>query len=344
MDPPSPPQNFSTNLSSLRQALNQSHHTHISEIDLLSNDSLLKLAPHLHHSQETKASLHLLRDLQKDHDAIFSDYIREKQQLENKYEAQFAPTYQSRRDALAQSNIENFWFVAFENCQVLRENITDKDAVALRYLSDVACQTATSGAPNPPLPIGSFTIRFTFRDNPFFENDVLTKTYIMQDDDFEDLAEARGCRILWKPGKDLTIRTFKKKTRNGRVLVKKQPTDSFFNFFTPPEPDTDMDPELMDELEDVRDADFELGECIRSDLIPRALLYFLNIVEGDDDEDDDDEDDDDGADDENGAVNGLDPDVDDDDDDEDHEKHPVRMEKPVGNTQAPPPPEDCKQQ
>lgn len=242
-------------------------------------------------------SLKRLRDLQKEHDQVFTDYLREKQQLEDKYEGKIRPLYRSRKEELDAHPINLFWFKAFEHCEVLRENITDKDALALKYLTDVSVETVTKQkevSPNTPpsIPIGSFTLTFRFADNPFFENDHLTKTYIMQEDDFEELQEARGTKVLWKPGKDLTVRTMKKKTKNGRVLIKKQPTDSFFNFFSPPsqvlENGSDVEESVMDELDDVLDADFELGDCIRSDVIPRALMYYLNIAEVSDDDNDSD--------------------------------------------------------
>lgn len=320
---------------SLRAALEQQDGD-IDEIDLLSNDNLLRIAPELCGNPATLESLHTLRDLQKAHDEIFAEYIREKQELENKYESLFVPVFMRRKTELDATDIEHFWYRAFQNCEVLRENITEKDAVALRYLQDVSCETVTSGSREDSpisMPIGSFTLRLKFRDNPFFENDVLTKTYVMDEDDFEDLAEARGCKVLWKPGKDLTVRTLKKKTKNGRVLIKKQPTDSFFNFFSPPQgvdPEADMDPAVVEELEDVMDADLELGECIRSEVVPRALLYFLDIAEG-------------GGEDGNNAVEDEEADED-EDEDEDDEEGDARVNADVLPPPASPSPEDCKQQ
>lgn len=234
-------------------------------------------------------TLKKLRDLQNEQDKISIVYLREKQELEDRYEKSVAPIYSNRKAELEAHPIQLFWFRAFEHCEVLRENITDKDAASLKYLTDVSCDTVTKrkeakpNTPPPGMPIGSFVLTFRFADNPFFENDVLTKTYIMHDEDSEELHEARGTKVLWKPGKDLTVRTMRKKTKNGRVLIKKQHTDSFFNFFSPPtrtiEDGADMDEAMLDELEDVMDADYELGDCIRSDVIPRALLYYLNIAE-----------------------------------------------------------------
>ena len=89
-------------------------------------------------------------------------------------------------------------------------------------------------------------------------------------------------------------------------MVKKTvPTESFFNFFSPPvapdEDDEDADPDIEIRLE----LDYQLGEDIKEKLIPRAIDWFtgealqyeemddedLEGIQYDDDDDDDDEDD-----------------------------------------------------
>ncbi len=141
-------------------------------------------------------------------------------------------------------------------------------------------------------------MHFKFRENPFFSNEVLTKTYAMSEDSFDDFPEARGCEINWKQGKNLTVRVFRKKAKNGRVLMKTEPADSFFNFFSPPDGLGD-DADMKSDLENVVEADVELGEAIRNDLIPRALYYYLDM-EDDDEEEDEDEEGEDGP-----APNGM---------------------------------------
>ena len=88
-----------------------------------------------------------------------------------------------------------------------------------------------------------------------------------------------GCTINWKEGKNLTVKTVKKKQKhkskgNVRTITKQVKNDSFFNFFDPPpipdDPDADIDPETQDLLT----ADFEIGHYIRDRIIPRAVLFF----------------------------------------------------------------------
>ena len=80
------------------------------------------------------------------------------------------------------------------------------------------------------------------------------------------------------------------------------PTESFFNFFSPPDPPTDEEDAASD-IEERLELDYQLGEDIKEKLIPRAIDWFTGealqfeeldeeVDEGDF-EDEDDEDDDD---------------------------------------------------
>lgn len=290
-------------------------------------------------SADGVASLQVLRGLQEGHEELFEQYARERRALDDKYAAKFRPFYTQRSDELRKGALPAFWLTAFLNCEMVEENITEKDQTALRFLRDVTAKEvsaadAETSPPDAKLTPGSFTLSFHFDENPFFENLVLTKTYIMEEDDDAELDRAVGCAIRWKPGKDLTHRIMKKKIRGGRggagkVITKKDPCDTFFNFFTPPTPpaeNRDFDEDELDALEDVIAADFELGDTIRSDVVARAVLYFTDEVENDDDEEEEGD----------GGADGSDEEEEDDDDSEDD--------------QAPPPlppaqnPEDCKQQ
>jgi nucleosome assembly protein 1-like 1 len=286
---------------------------------------------------EGKASLASLKSIQDDHDKVYDEFEKERRALEEKYTALFNPLFAKRSDELRKGKIPQFWLTAFGNCEMIRENITDKDAAALRYLTDVTCkevdtaEAEASPAGKAKLTAGSYTLYFKFDPNPFFENDVLTKSYIMEDGDDGELDHAVGCQIKWKPGKDMTTKLLKKKIRGGRggagkIITKKEPCDSFFNFFSPPSPPADgqeVDEDDLDALEEVVGADFELGDTLRNDIIARAVLYYLDEVEGDDEDEDGDEDD---GDNEN------------EDDSDDDVAHPPPVLPPAQN------PEDCKQQ
>jgi len=81
------------------------------------------------------------------------------------------------------------------------------------------------------------------------------------------------------------------------------PTESFFNFFTPPKAPTGEDDDDVDATTDIEEAlelDYQLGEDIKEKLIPRAVDWYtgealqfeeLDDMEGEFDDEDEDEDD-----------------------------------------------------
>lgn len=99
------------------------------------------------------------------------------------------------------------------------------------------------------------------------------------------------------------------------------PTESFFNFFSPPKPPQEDDEDVASDIEERLQLDYELGEDIKEKLIPRAIDWFTGEAlqyeelddqfdEGDFDDDDEDDDDDD-DDDDRRSDNDLEDDSDD---------------------------------
>ena len=70
-----------------------------------------------------------------------------------------------------------------------------------------------------------FSLSFHFKSNPYFDNELLTKTYELGEE--EDMLEnVQGCEIKWKPGKNLTVKTISKKKGKGAFvspLLRPQP-------------------------------------------------------------------------------------------------------------------------
>lgn len=95
-------------------------------------------------------------------------------------------------------------------------------------------------------------------------------------------------------------------TKQTRIVKKTVPTESFFNFFSPPKAPTEDDEDAASDIEERLELDYQLGEDIKEKLIPRAIdwftgeaLAFEELDEEDFDEEDfeDDEEDDDLSDD-----------------------------------------------
>ena len=97
-------------------------------------------------------------------------------------------------------------------------------------------------------------------------------------------------------------------TKQTRIVKKSVPTESFFNFFSPPKPpkeedENDDDVDIASDIEDRLELDYQLGEDIKEKLIPRAIDWFTgealafeeidddDLESGDFDDDEDDEDD-----------------------------------------------------
>ncbi|NXH18533.1 NP1L1 protein, partial [Bucco capensis] len=101
-----------------------------------------------------------------------------------------------------------------------------------------------------------------------------------------------SCQIDWKKGKNVTLKTIKKKQKHKgrgtvRTVTKTVSNDSFFNFFSPPEVPESGD--LDDDAEATLASDFEIGHFLRERIVPRSVLYFTGEAIEDDDDDYDEE-------------------------------------------------------
>jgi len=209
--------------------------------------------------------------------------------------------------------VPEFWLTIFKNVDMLQEMVQEADEPLLHKLTDITVTFSEQ-------PMG-FTLHFYFAPNDYFSNLILTKEYEMkcepsEDDPFSfegpEIFKCKGCTINWKEGKNLTVKTVKKKQKhkskgNVRTITKQVKNDSFFNFFDPPpipdDPNADIDPETQDLLT----ADFEIGHYIRDRIIPRAVLFFTGEALEEDEFDDEDEEEEDG---EEGEEEEDDPDFD----------------------------------
>ncbi|CAB3232187.1 unnamed protein product [Arctia plantaginis] len=188
--------------------------------------------------------------------------------------------------------IPDFWYTIFKNVSMLCEMMQEHDEPILKCLQDIKVQMHED-------PIG-FTLEFHFSPNDYFTNTILTKEYSMKckpDEDspleFEgpEIYSCKGCEINWKKGKNVTVKTIKKKQKHKsrgsvRTVTKSVQADSFFNFFSPPTMPDDPNSTLASDIQALLTADFEIGHYIRERVVSRAVLLYTG--EGLDDDDDDD--------------------------------------------------------
>uniref|UniRef100_A0A182U8N7 Nucleosome assembly protein 1-like 1 n=1 Tax=Anopheles melas TaxID=34690 RepID=A0A182U8N7_9DIPT len=223
--------------------------------------------------------------------------------------------------------IPNFWLMVFKNTEALAELVHPHDEPVLEYLRNLNIVYEKE-----PM---SYVIEFHFDPNPYFKDTVLTKKYFLRcnidkDEPFSfegpEIFKCTGCPINWNAGKNVTVKTIKKqqkhKQRNAtRMVMKTQPTESFFNFFSPPrvQEDDTIDPETQFLI----GRDFEVGHFLRARIIPKAVLYYTGeVVDDDDDEDDEEEEEEEEDDDEDMEDGDDEEDEEDDDDDEEEESAP----------------------
>ncbi|CAG9782540.1 unnamed protein product [Diatraea saccharalis] len=188
--------------------------------------------------------------------------------------------------------IPDFWYTIFKNVSMLCEMMQEHDEPILKCLQDIKVQMHED-------PIG-FTLEFHFAPNDYFTNTVLTKEYSMKckpDEEnpleFEgpEIYSCKGCEINWKKGKNVTVKTIKKKQKHKsrgsvRTVTKSVQADSFFNFFAPPAMPDDPNSTLASDIQALLTADFEIGHYIRERVVSRAVLLYTGEGLDDDDEDD----------------------------------------------------------
>lgn len=198
--------------------------------------------------------------------------------------------------------IPDFWLTVFRNVDLLAEMMHEHDEPIIKHLLDIKTVFHAD-------PMG-FTLEFHFAPNEHFTDAVLTKEYSMKcvpdkEDPFSfegpEIFKCKGCTINWNKGKNITLKTVKKKQKHKsrgmmRTVTRVVQNDSFFNFFAPPPIADDINAEEVDEeTRNLLTTDFEIGHYIRERIVPRAVLYYTGeaIVDEDYDEEEEEEDDDD---------------------------------------------------
>ena len=178
--------------------------------------------------------------------------------------------------------VPQFWVVALTSMETIGELVTEEDVDCLHHLKDITCRDDDDGK--------GFTLSFHFGPNPFFHDTILTKKYEVPNllaSDEPLLKQVEGCKIHWKEDKSLTFRRIKK-TQKGkgknegqtRVVVKTEKRESFFHWFDPPKMPSmeDMDEDAAQKLEEIFDADYEVAQAFRTQVIPRAVMWFSGEV------------------------------------------------------------------
>ncbi|XP_078539024.1 nucleosome assembly protein 1-like 4 isoform X2 [Lissotriton helveticus] len=201
-----------------------------------------------------------------------------------------ASIIEETKDEAHHKGVPDFWLTIFRNVDLLSALVQEYDEPILKHLQDIKVKFSDPGQPM------SFSLEFHFESNEYFTNPILTKTYKMKSapdalDPFSfegpEIIDCEGCTIDWKKGKNVTVKTIKKKQKHKgrgtvRTITKQVLNDSFFNFFSPIK--ASQEGEALDEdLEFTLATDFEIGHFFRERIVPRAVLYFTGEAIEDDD-------------------------------------------------------------
>uniref|UniRef100_A0A1I8AFX2 Nucleosome assembly protein n=1 Tax=Steinernema glaseri TaxID=37863 RepID=A0A1I8AFX2_9BILA len=171
-----------------------------------------------------------------------------------------------------ETGVPRFWLNTLMGSATFVDMIQERDEPVLEHLVDISYSVDTSPQ--------AFTLIFKFSpNNGYFTNTEVMKRYetstALDDKDpfnYEGpyWVSVTSTDINWLPGKDVT------KDSTGDLQ------ESFFNFFkVNGRRDQNLPPLAMEELEQ----DYELGQLICDEIIPRAVLYYTGEVNGDDDSD-----------------------------------------------------------
>lgn len=238
-----------------------------------------------------KKRVEALQELQGQHKELEINYFEEKVALEVKYQKLYEPLYKKRYDIVngvvdvkdakkqeatdLEEGVPEFWLTAMTNNDTLAMQITERDEDALKFLKDIRYSPFNSDNDE-----NGFKLEFFFSENPYFKNSVLTKIYYMIDENEPILDRVVGTEIDWLPGKNLTRKVMRKKSKKGakdiKPVTKIEKCQSFFNFFDPPKfpEDDDIDEDATEEFQNAMEQDFEIGFTIRDKLIPHAVSWF----------------------------------------------------------------------
>lgn len=278
------------------------------------------------HAEEWEDSP-LVKDLKAVDDkylALEKQYEKEVQELQKKYMQLQAPLLEERKTRLMTQTgasaedlklgtpaCKGFWLMAMANLPAFEDSIQEWDAPVLEYLCDI-----TKGYIDSDDLSKGFRINFHFVENPYFSNAILWKEYHTEESSpytcEMDTTEIKASEINWKPGKNVTIETIKKKVKGGGAKKNKQKgkekeefRDSFFrNFFKnlkpgmpiPEDIDTEEARQMCDGDDDddtlmeiLMETDLEMGCALRDMLIPYAVRWYTGEAAPDHDDESDEE-------------------------------------------------------
>ncbi|KAK6913245.1 Nucleosome assembly protein (NAP) [Dillenia turbinata] len=137
---------------------------------------------------EMVASIKKLQDIQEELEKINEEEREKIEEIEQKYNVKRRPACLKRNEIL--NSINSFWMAAFCNHPSLYKHLTGEDQKIFEYLDSLNVEDYSD-------PKSGYSITFTFKENPYFENTKLTKNISFADDGATNVA---ATVINWKEG------------------------------------------------------------------------------------------------------------------------------------------------
>merc|ERR1711962_1837867 len=190
--------------------------------------------------KEVQEAIEKIDEVQNAIDGLNEQASEEILKVEQKFNKLRQPHFSKRSDLIAR--IPNFWVTVFVNHPQVSALLDEED------------EDIKSG----------YKINFRFNKNPYFENEILSKEFHLNE---AGEPSSNSSELKWKPGKSLV-----KSGQDAASAGRKRNHDrvSFFSWFS----------ESVDAGAD------ELGEVIKDDIWPNPLQYYLAPEVGDSEEDD----------------------------------------------------------
>uniref|UniRef100_A0A4D5R943 DNA replication factor/protein phosphatase inhibitor SET/SPR-2 n=1 Tax=Scolopendra viridis TaxID=118503 RepID=A0A4D5R943_SCOVI len=221
---------------------------------------------------ETQKALEEIDACQNEIDALNEKASEEILKVEQKYNKLRKPFFEKRNEII--KKIPNFWVTAFVNHPQISAILEEEEEECLHYLTKLEVEEFEDIK-------SGYRIKFYFDENPYFENDILTKEFHLGSSVLTvgDPA-SQSTPIKWKEGMDLTKRHQEKQQQMKNSRKRTHQPRTFFTWFT-----DHGDPSADD-----------IAEVIKDDMWPNPLQYFLvpdieveNGLEGDEDDSEEDE-------------------------------------------------------
>ncbi len=219
--------------------------------------------------EETQKALEEIDANQNEIDLLNEKASEEILKVEQKYNKLRRPFYDKRNEIIAR--IPKFWLTAFINHPQISSVIEEDEEDALQYLTKLEVEEFEDIK-------SGYRIKLFFEENPFFDNDCLSKEFLLGS---SGDPTSQSTAIQWKEGKDLSAKAAMKAAALGSKGGRKRAleTRTFFSWFC-----DNGDPSGDD-----------IAEVIKDDMWPNPLQYFLvpdiEVENGCDDEDDDEDED-----------------------------------------------------